>query len=189
MDIKYFLSKLIKGEQGEIKVLESITFFLKNSNEDNFFLLPKVQIPINSGTKEIDLLLIHPIFGIYIIEVKNWSSLDHLNDNNSPFIQTNEYRNIILSFLKDRLKKVSINVEYRVIFPSISTQQYQEFANKNKYLDNFKNQILLKDSLNDKNVFKEFFKSSAVIMPNNKEFMNIISYFVDVNKIKNYQIQ
>jgi hypothetical protein len=136
--------------------------------------------------REIDLLLIHPTLGIYIIEVKNWKSLNMINDDNNPFKQVGYYKDILLSFLKDRLGKTSIhiNIECRVIFPSINTQEYDIFISKNKYFSNFKNQIFFKDNLSKKSMFKEFFKSSNIVITNNKEFMNIVSYLVDANKIK-----
>ena len=37
------------------------------------------------SSKEIDLLLLHPVFGIYVIEVKNWSNLNQIDSANDPY--------------------------------------------------------------------------------------------------------
>lgn len=70
-------SKIAKGNQGETLVLESITKLLRNDDkkETNFFIIPKVQIEDGNTSREIDIVLLHPLFGLFIIEVKNWDKL------------------------------------------------------------------------------------------------------------------
>ena len=62
-------SKIAKGNQGEALVLESITRLLKNTsnNEDNFFIIPKVQIEDGTISKEIDMVLLHRVYGLFIM--------------------------------------------------------------------------------------------------------------------------
>lgn len=120
-------SKISKGNLGEEQVLETMINLLKNgSNESNFFIIPKVQITDLAASKEIDIILLHPLYGLYIIEVKNWNKLI-ITEENNPFNQAKEYKNLLLSKIKDEFGKVAINIEYRVVFPTISTQEAKEF--------------------------------------------------------------
>ena len=87
MNIKSIFSKIFKGEQGEADVLEAIGKILNQKGDENYYLIPKVSIDDPAGSsREIDLLLLHPALGIYVIEVKNWDDLEQLDENN-PYEQ------------------------------------------------------------------------------------------------------
>jgi len=183
-----FFSKIAKGNKGENEVLSSITQLLRNGeNEDNFFLLQKVKIPDLTKTVEIDLLLIHPTLGLYVIEVKNWESLDNLSKQNNPFDQVNDYKNLLLSFLNEKMGKTPINIESRVVFPSISSSEAKVFFETNHYYENYKSNTFFKDDIENKDLFQDFFQSSSTIIPNKKEFMTISSYLMDKKSIKEAQ--
>lgn len=178
-------SKISKGNLGEEQVLETMINLLKNgSNESNFFIIPKVQITDLAASKEIDIVLLHPLYGLYIIEVKNWNKLI-ITEENNPFNQAKEYKNLLLSKIKDEFGKVAINIEYRVVFPTISTQEAKEFFLENKNLEAYKNHAFFKEDLISKENFKRFFNSSFSVIPNKKEFLKIASLIVDKEKIKN----
>ena len=178
-------SKISKGNLGEEQVLETMINLLKNgSNESNFFIIPKVQITDLAASKEIDIILLHPLYGLYIIEVKNWNKLI-ITEENNPFNQAKEYKNLLLSKIKDEFGKVAINIEYRVVFPTISTQEAKEFFLENKNLEAYKNHAFFKEDLISKENFKRFFNSSFSVIPNKKEFLKIASLIVDKEKIKN----
>ena len=178
-------SKISKGNLGEEQVLETMINLLKNgSNESNFFIIPKVQITDLAASKEIDIVLLHPLYGLYIIEVKNWNKLI-ITEENNPFNQAKEYKNLLLSKIKDEFGKVAINIEYRVVFPTISTQEAKEFFLENKNLEAYKNHAFFKEDLMSKENFKRFFNSSFSVIPNKKEFLKIASLIVDKEKIKN----
>lgn len=178
-------SKISKGNLGETQVLETMINLLKNgNNESNFFIIPKVQIKDFSSSKEIDLVLLHPLYGLYIIEVKNWDKLI-VTDENNPFNQAKEYKNLMLSQIKDEFGKIAINVEYRVIFPNISHIKAKEFFSENKNFEAYKPHVFFKDDLVSKENFKRFFNSSFSVIPNKKEFLKIASLIVDKEKLKN----
>lgn len=178
-------SKISKGNLGEEQVLETMINLLKNgSNESNFFIIPKVQITDLAASKEIDIVLLHPLYGLYIIEVKNWNKLI-ITEENNPFNQAKEYKNLLLSKIKDEFGKVAINIEYRVVFPTILTQEAKEFFLENKNLEAYKNHAFFKEDLISKENFKRFFNSSFSVIPNKKEFLKIASLIVDKEKIKN----
>lgn len=178
-------SKISKGNLGEEQVLETMINLLKNgSNESNFFIIPKVQITDLAASKEIDIVLLHPLYGLYIIEVKNWNKLI-ITEENNPFNQAKEYKNLLLSKIKDEFGKVAINIEYRIVFPTISTQEAKEFFLENKNLEAYKNHAFFKEDLISKENFKRFFNSSFSVIPNKKEFLKIASLIVDKEKIKN----
>ena len=87
MSILKVFQKLTKGNEGETQVVESITRLLKDGDqESNFFIIPKVQIEDFNTNREIDLILLHPVYGIFVIEVKNWTRLE-FNEKNNPFEQ------------------------------------------------------------------------------------------------------
>lgn len=178
-------SKISKGNLGEAQVLETMINLLKNgNNESNFFLIPRVQIKDFSSSKEIDLVLLHPLYGLYIIEVKNWNKLI-ITEENNPFIQAKEYKSLLLSQIKNEFGKVAINIEYRVVFPNISHVEAKEFFLENKNLEAYKPHAFFKDDLISKENFKRFFNSSFSVIPNKKEFLKIASLIVDKDKLKN----
>lgn len=172
-------------EQGEAEVLTSISKLLKNkSGVENYYLVPKAALSDENSSVQIDLLLLHPILGIFAIEVKNWTSLDVLKNKNSPYEQANNYKNMALNLLQKEFGKIPINVEYRVIFPSISKQEGRDFFDSNPDEKKFKNHTFFKDDLQDRDIFGNFFKSSTTTSPNKKEFEKISSLLVPARKIK-----
>ncbi len=176
-------SKFFKGKKGEEEVLEAIVNILREKGDNNYYLIPKATLKNFTSSREIDLLLIHPIFGIYVIEVKNWDKLDF--SSNNPFEQAKEYKDLILSILNEEFGKIPINVEYKIIFPNISKSDAKSFFESS--YDNYQNHTLFKDDLISKN-FKNFFLSTASYIPNKKELKKIISLFVPPEKIKEKQI-
>ena len=181
------LKKFLKGNKGEEEVLESIIEILRKNGDDNYYLIPKATFKDLNGSIEIDLLLLHPIFGLYIIEVKNWEKLEITQENN-PFAQANHYQDFLLSILKDEFKKVPINVEYRVVFPKISKQQAEEFFKQNPYYKNYENHAFFKEDLQESNIFKRFFNSTNPIIPNKKEFTQIAKILVPTDKLKEKKV-
>ena len=178
-------SKISKGNLGETQVLETMINLLKNgTNDSNFFIVPKVQIKDLSSSKEIDIVLLHPLYGLYIIEVKNWNKLI-ITEENNPFNQAKDYKNLLLSQIKDEFGKVAINIEYRVVFPNISHIEAKQFFLENKNLEAYKPHAFFKDDLISKENFKRFFNSSFSVIPNKKEFLKIASLIVDKDKLKN----
>ena len=178
-------SKIAKGNQGETLVLESITKLLRNNDnkESNFFIIPKVQIEDGNTSREIDIVLLHPLFGLFIIEVKNWDKLI-ITEENNPFEQAKEYKNLLLSKIKDEVGKAVINVEFRVIFPKLTYKDAKEFFLENKHLSAYKQQSFFNEDLQTKENFKRFFNSLSPILPNKKEFLKIASLLIDKEKIR-----
>jgi len=179
--------KLFKGNKGEEEVLESIIEILRKSGDDNYYLIPKATIKDLNGSREVDLLLLHPVFGLYIIEVKNWDTLIITQENN-PFKRANEYQDLIISLLKSELKKTPINIEYRVIFPSISKNEAKDFFENNPYYKNYENHAFFKEDLHDSNIFKRFFNSTNPTIPNKKEFTQIAKLLIPTDKIKEKKV-
>lgn len=71
------LFSFLKGEEGEKLVLNKLKKELDKKSE-NYYLLSHVSLNDITASKDIDILLVHPVLGIFIIEVKNWSSLENL---------------------------------------------------------------------------------------------------------------
>lgn len=189
MNIKGIFSKFFKGEQGELDVFESISKILTSDDRHNYYLIPKATLDDPSGaSKEIDLLLLHPVLGIYIIEVKNWESLDAISDENSPYEQVKIYRQMLLAKIESALGKVPINVEYRVIFPSITAKDGERFYTKNPNYKNYQNHTFFKDDLADKEIFSKFFNSSVNATPNKKEFLKISELLVSQKSLQKNRI-
>lgn len=96
--IKSIFSKIFKGEQGEADVFEAIGKILNSKGDENYYLIPKATLDDAAGSsKEIDLLLLHPVFGIYVIEVKNWSNLNQIDSANDPYEQVKIYQRMLLA--------------------------------------------------------------------------------------------
>lgn len=181
------LAKLFKGNKGEEEVLESIIQILRKNGDDNYYLIPKATFKDLNSSIEIDLLLLHPIFGLYVIEVKNWENFNITQDNN-PFAQANHYQDFLLTLLKNEFKKIPINVEYRVVFPSISKEAAQSFFQENPYYKNYENHAFFKEDLEDSDIFKRFFNSTTTVIPNKKDFTKIIKLLIPTDKIKEKKV-
>jgi len=181
------LKKLLKGQKGEDEVLESIIEILRKSGDENYYLIPKATFKDVTSSIEIDLLLLHPIFGLYVIEVKNWSKFE-ITQNNNPFEQANKYQDFLMSLLKDEFNRIPINVEYRVVFPSILRSETKSFFDNNSYYKNYENHSFFKDDLENKDIFKKFFNSSNQIIPNKKDFKAITKIVIPTDTIKNKKV-
>ncbi len=181
------LAKLFKGNKGEEEVLESIIQILRKNGDNNHYLIPKATFKDINSSIEIDLLLLHPIFGLYVIEVKNWENFNITQDNN-PFAQANHYQDFLLTLLKNEFKKIPINVEYRVVFPSISKEAAQSFFQENPYYKNYENHAFFKEDLEDSDIFKRFFNSTTTVIPNKKDFTKIIKLLIPTDKIKEKKV-
>ena len=181
------LAKLFKGNKGEEEVLESIIQILRKNGDDNYYLIPKATFKDLNSSIEIDLLLLHPIFGLYVIEVKNWENFNITQDNN-PFAQANHYQDFLLTLLKNEFKKIPINVEYRVVFPSISKETVRSFFQENPYYKNYENHAFFKEDLEDGDIFKRFFNSTTPVIPNKKDFTKIIKLLIPTDKIKEKKV-
>lgn len=187
INIEKFLAKYLKGEAGEEIVIKSLISILQHSNE-NYYLIPKAKFQNTNIIYEIDILLIHPMLGIYIIEVKNWKSLDNIDENNSPFNQASKYKNIILSMLNENFNRTPINVEMRAIFPNISKSDASNYFDKNKYYANMDIVSFFKEDLQDKNSFKHFFKSTTRVIPSHDDFIKLSALLVPTKIIQNNDV-
>ena len=97
-------------------------------------------------------------------------------DENNPYDQVKIYQRMLLTKIESALKKVPINVEYRVIFPSISKAEASKFYAKNPSYANLKNHTFFKDDLTDEGIFAKFFNSSVSTLPNKKNFSKFQKY-------------
>ena len=116
------LAKYFKGEQGESYVCDSIASLLRDkSDRENYYLIPKARLGFAENIFEIDLLLLHPTLGIFVVEVKNWDSLE-LIKKHSPYDQANKYRNLILSILKENFGDCPIPINVEMLSRIVSTK-------------------------------------------------------------------
>lgn len=182
--ILYLFERLKIGDDGEKEVLSAISKMLKSSkNSDNFLLIPKVKINDGTASREIDIVLLHPVLGLFIIEVKNWKSLDMLNADNNPFEQVNNYKNLMLAHLNASIGKVPINIEYRVVFPSVALAEAEKFFADNPSYMAYKKHTFAKESLSDKELFQSFFAATTSVIPNNKDFLSVAELLLDKKKL------
>lgn len=179
------LKNLYTGNAGETQVLESLARLLRLSNAgDNFFLIPKFKVPSITGPREIDIILLHPSFGLFIVEVKKWKDLDSYRSSNSPFDQVMEYRSLVLTYIQDKLGYVPINVEPRVIFSGTSSIEGDEFFENNPSLAAVKNITFFQDDLESANTFAEFFTASVQSKVLTKaELIRLAAIFVDKEQL------
>jgi len=183
-----FFSKIFKGNQGEAEVLSSISKLLRNKEgEENYYLIPKSTLSDINGSVEIDIILLHPTLGIFVIEVKNWDNIENINSLNNPFEQANRYQDMLLSLLGHEFGKVPMNVEYRVVFPRVSIEAGDAYFKEHKSYMGYKNHTFFKEHLEDKKIFERFFNASNCVIPNKKEFLKIASMLVPTDKLKDNQ--
>ena len=185
--MRQFLYNFLKGNDGENLVVEAIKEMLTKARDDNFYIIPKISIPDLNGSREIDVLLLHPILGIYIIEVKNWKSITYL-ENNNHYHQVNEYQDIFMNILQEEFGKKPINIEYRVVYPSINKNEAEKYFEENKAYKAYRNHSFFKEDLEDKKVFERFFNSSNALTPTKEEFLKITSLFIPKSEIKDKKV-
>ena len=165
------LFSFLKGEEGEKLVLNKLKKELDKKSE-NYYLLSHVSLNDITASKDIDILLVHPVLGIFIIEVKNWSSLENLKNYN-PYIQANKYQDIMINLINEKIGNV-INIDYKVIYPNISKHEGEEYLKNNGY-GGFINNSIFKEDLNNLN---EFFKSTNDKVPSKEDFLKITSLLI-----------
>ncbi len=182
----WFLEKMRRGNRGEAEVVEAITRLLRSPEdaEDNFFLTTKLKIPGLSGPRELDVVLLHPSLGIFVIEVKNWSSLDCLNDDNNPFDQVVHNQQLMINYIKDALGQLPINVEGRVIFPAISREKGEAFFEDRPNLEAYRAIAFFKEDIHNRTDFRQFFISHAPLVPKKKDFMKVAELLVSKKHLK-----
>jgi len=171
-----FFQRVMKGDEGEYEVLEAINRILQT--QKNYFLVPKAKLSNGTSTIEVDLILLHPSLGLFVIEVKNWSGLESVAKHD-PYEQVHTYKNILLGHIEDKLGKVPINVEYRVIFPQIEKEEGTKFFHENPKYAHYQNHTLFQEDLKSKERFQKFFYGTNPVLPNKKEFLTIASIIVD----------
>ena len=93
-----------------------------------------------------------------------------------------------MTLLKNEFKKIPINVEYRVVFPSISKETVRSFFQENPYYKNYENHAFFKEDLEDGDIFKRFFNSTTPVIPNKKDFTKIIKLLIPTDKIKEKKV-
>ena len=172
------LFSFFKGEKGEKEVLDILKKQLDKKSE-NYYLVPHVALKDITATKDIDILLVHPVLGIFIIEVKNWNSLEKLKEYN-PFKQANRYQDIMLSLINDKIGNV-INIDYKVVFPEISRHEAQEFFENNGYSGYLNNAVFKEDLQN----LESFFRATNDKIPTKEEFLKITSLLIPRSERKN----
>ncbi|NPA11832.1 MAG: AAA family ATPase [Epsilonproteobacteria bacterium] len=168
----------IVGKEGERVVLDKLSKNLKAKGED-FILIPNVALKILGSNEDVDLLLIHPTLGIYIIEVKNYKSIDELKLKN-PFKQANEYQDNLLSILSKNGLNTAMNVEYRVVFPKIRKKEGKEGL-KAYGFDGYEYNAVFKEDLED---LDNFFYATQPMVPTENELKKIVSLLVPANEQK-----
>ncbi len=187
--LNQLLLNIFKGEQGEKDVAEAITRLLRSGEDKggNFFLIPKFKVPGLTGQPhEIDLMLLHPTLGLFIIEVKNWTSLEHLDHHDTtPFEQAVRYKQLMMAYLQDSLPegKLPINVEARVIFPAIPASSGQAFFDNNPHLAGFQDITFFQDDLGSRDQFERFFKGRAPLVPTKKAFLAVARCLLDKKRL------
>lgn len=126
---------------------------------------------------------------MYLIEVKDHKSLESLNlASTDAFTQAKGYRQILMQMIQNELGKVPINVEFRVIFPSIKRTEANEFFAQNQAFKNYQNHAFFADEFGEANIFSRFFNSSVTALPNQREFLAISELLVKKRQLKGGQI-
>jgi len=172
-----FIDAFIKGENGEKEVFKKLKSFL-DAKGANYYLLQHAALDDITASDDIDVLLVHPVLGIYVIEVKNWKSLDNLKYQN-PYTQANRYQDLLMSNINSKIGNV-INVEYRVVFPEIRKKDGIEYL-QNAGFGGYLNNTIFKEDLEN---LEEFFKSTNNKIPTKEEFLKITSLLIPLNERK-----
>ncbi len=153
-----FLEKIKSGNSGETKVISQLEKFLN----EFAYIKQHFQIPTLNSSKEIDILLFHPSLGLFIIEVKNYNHPNEIKQ--SDFIQAKQYKNLILSYLNEHLKKTYLNIEFKVIYPKLSKY-------KSKVPFGYENHAIFKEDLEN---LDKLFQTTNNYVPSSKEIQQII---------------
>lgn len=186
--VQQFFSSVQKGDHGEDQVLRSIRNILDGKSVgDSYFLRPKARLSDGTTVREVDLVLLHPVLGVYLIEIKNWESLDAMEFYGiDPYAQVSGYRNILLSQIGSELGRVPINVEYRVVLPSVSRSEGLAFFRKNASYEQYASNTFFAEDLGQDDLLGKFFHSPAPSIPNNKEFLAVASLIITKKELSQF---
>lgn len=167
LNLEKLLREVLKrkkiGDEGEKLVLNAISNLFREIHHNSYepILIPQVNIP-NPNDPEpysIDLLLIHPVFGIRVFEIKNTENLSHIREATN---QLKNYKNVVLNSCQELFEQEEINVQPSflrnfikafLIYPKISETSFKEKCRKYPAYRNYKDFLILKEDLTDKRRF------------------------------------
>jgi len=105
------LQKFLKGDECERKIYNQLLKYLKKINK-NLQIIPKYYAP----TGEIDILVIDPILGILVLDVKNWKYFASENELKRAFNTLKRHNDAILEKLKEKFSYIPINTDFKLVF-------------------------------------------------------------------------
>jgi hypothetical protein len=105
------LQRFIKGDKCEEKIYRILLQHLKNINS-NTYIIPKYYGPYG----EIDLLIIDPILGILVLDIKNWKYFSSELELKKALNILKRHNDIILDKLKEKFSYVPINTDFKLVF-------------------------------------------------------------------------
>ena len=185
------LNKIFQTNSQENNIINSLRFWLQNpDHSENFFIVPKYKIPTIDSYIEIDLLLFHPVLGIYVIDINKSNTLLGVPSDTDLFDKITSYKNHLNDHLKNKLKisfdeELPINIEARLFFPNIENHEGILFFGKNSSLRIFKKICFFKEDISTSNKNREFFESNSHKTPNSDQLSKIIPILIDKKLLGN----
>ncbi len=109
--VSNILQKFLKGDECERKIYNQLLNHLRKINR-NTQIIPKYYAP----TGEIDLLVIDPILGILVLDVKNWEYFASERELKKAFNTLKRHNDFILEILKEKFSYIPINTDFKLVF-------------------------------------------------------------------------
>ena len=149
----YFVLDILRNNMKNLKEKELNEFI---------YLIPEIVLPINKRRKVVlDSVFLHPIYGLFIIEVKN-----DIRSHEMTINQVEMYKQLILSFINN-----SITVDYRIVYPYLSKKNIKKYSIKYE-------KTFFKEDLKKNDFYKKFLQTTKIKIPTKSEYLKIVKYFI-----------
>ena len=109
--VSNILQRFLKGDECEEKIFNQLLQFIKNINRDSQ-IIPKYYAP----TGEIDILIVDPILGILVLDIKNWKHFSSEIELKKAINTLKRHNDFILELLKEKFLHLPINTDFKLIF-------------------------------------------------------------------------
>ena len=178
------LLKFIKGDKCEKKIYNLLLKHLKKINR-NSQIIPKYYSP----TGEIDILIIDPILGILILDIKNWEQFSSEEELKRALYILKRHNDVILNILKEKFSYVPINTDFKIVFCQKPPRKLLNSYWIRNLIQNKK--ILIADEEGNflKNLFEVGYDlSDNLVIDNLDKFQEILKVLA-ITELKNFKEQ
>jgi hypothetical protein len=175
--VKSLLQNFLKGDKCEEEIYKIILKHLRNFKDA--YIIPKYYGPEG----EIDLLIIDPLLGIVLLDVKNWSSFSSVEEIKRAFNALKRNNDFILNKIKEKFPKIPINTVFKIVFCSPPPKDILNNAFVQEHIK--RGNIVIADKKGEfiKDLFISYYELKDNLVINKREIYNEILKILSIKEL------